>query len=171
MALGRDYEGQNCSLARALEVVGERWTILVLRDLFFGVRRFTDIQAHLDVPRAVLTDRLTRLVDTGVVMRTEYQRGRHEYSLTAHGQDLWPSLYALSQWGERHDSPDGRRRLFSHAPCGVDLAPSGQCPTCGEFPDPAEVEVRPGPGVDHDRDDPVSVALRARHRLLTPLLT
>ncbi|MPZ85801.1 MAG: transcriptional regulator, partial [Actinophytocola sp.] len=70
MALGRDYEGQNCSLARALEVVGERWTILVLRDLFFGVRRFTDLQAHLDIPRAVLTDRLTRLVDAGVVTRT-----------------------------------------------------------------------------------------------------
>lgn len=170
MTLGRDYDGQNCSLARALEVVGERWTILVLRDLFFGVRRFTDLQAHLDIPRAVLADRLTRLVDAGVATRTEYRRGRHQYSLTEHGQGLWPALFALSQWGERHDSPNGRRRVFSHAPCGEDLTPSGQCPACGALPTAAEIEIRPGPGVAHDRDDPVSVALHARHRLLTPLL-
>lgn len=170
MALGRDYDGQDCSLARALEVVGERWTILVLRDCFFGVRRFTDLQAHLDIPRAVLADRLTRLVDAEVLARTEYQRGRHEYTLTAHGRDLWPSLYALSQWGERHDAPKGRRRIFTHAPCATDLEPSGRCPACGEVPPPAELEIRPGPGLDRTRTDPVSVALRAPHRLLTPLL-
>jgi len=171
VALGRDYERQNCSLARALEVVGERWTILVLRDLFFGVRRFTDLQAHLDIPRAVLTDRLTRLVDEGVLTRTEYRRGRFEYTLTPHGVELWPALFALSQWGERHNAPEGRRRIFSHAACGVDLAVTGQCPDCGAIPAAGDVEIRPGPGVRHDRDDPVSVALREPHRLLTPLLT
>lgn len=171
VTLGRDYERQNCSLARALEVVGERWTMLVLRDLFFGVRRFTDLQAHLDIPRAVLTDRLTRLVDEGVLTRTEYRRGRHEYALTPHGSALWPALFALSQWGDRHNAPDGRRRIFSHVRCGADLAPSGQCPSCGELPPAKEIEIRPGPGVRHDRDDPVSVALRSPHRLLTPLLT
>ncbi len=171
MALGRDYDGQNCSLARALEVVGERWTILVLRDLFFGVRRFTDLRAHLDIPRAVLTDRLARLVAEGVLTRTEYRRGRYEYTLTPHGRELWPALFALAQWGERHHSPDGRRRIFSHAPCGMDLTSSGTCPECGTTPPPEEIDVRPGPGVRHDRVDPVSVALRAPHRLLVPLLT
>lgn len=170
MALGREYERQNCALARALEVVGERWTILVLRDLFFGVRRFTDLQAHLDIPRAVLTDRLTRLVDEGVAVRTEYRRGRHEYTLTSHGRELWPTLFALSMWGERHNSPAGARRIFSHAACAADLAPTGQCPSCGELPPPEEIEIRPGPGMGRDRTDAVSIALRSPHRLLTPLL-
>ncbi|HEV7649908.1 MAG TPA: helix-turn-helix domain-containing protein [Actinophytocola sp.] len=171
MALGREYERQNCALARALEVVGERWTILVLRDLFFGVRRFTDLQAHLDIPRAVLTDRLTRLVDEGVLTRTEYRRGRHEYTLTPHGRELWPTLFALSTWGERHNSPDGPRRIFSHAPCKADLVPSGQCPSCGELPPPEEIDIRPGPGLGRERTDQVSIALREPHRLLTPLRT
>jgi DNA-binding HxlR family transcriptional regulator len=170
VALGRDYDGQNCGLARALEVVGERWTMLVLRDLFFGVRRFTDLRAHLDIPRAVLTERLHRLAEAGVLDRTEYQRGRYEYALTPHGRDLWPTLFALSQWGERHHSPNGRRRIFSHAPCAADLASTGGCPACGGFPPATEIDVRPGPGVTHERTDAVSVALREPHRLLTPLL-
>jgi DNA-binding HxlR family transcriptional regulator len=91
VGLGKNYEGQDCSLARALEIVGERWTMLVLRDCFFGVRRFTDLQAHLDVPRAVLTERLTQLVAEGILDRVEYQRGRHEYQLTQRGLDLWPA--------------------------------------------------------------------------------
>jgi DNA-binding HxlR family transcriptional regulator len=171
VALGRDYEKQNCSLARALEVIGERWTILVLRDLFYGIHRFTDLQAHLDIPRAVLTDRLTRLTAEGVVRRSEYQRGRYEYSLTAHGRELWPALFALSQWGDRHNAPEGPRRLFSHAPCATDLAAGGMCPGCGTVPAPEEIDVRPGPGARPDRTDAASVALRSRHRLLTPLLT
>jgi len=170
VTLGREYERQNCGLARALEVVGERWTILVLRDLFFGVRRFTDLQAHLDIPRAVLTDRLGRLCDEGVLTRTEYRRGRHEYTLTQHGRDLWPTLFALSMWGERHDSPAGARRIFSHAPCEADLAPTGQCPGCGELPSAEEIDIRPGPGMSRERTDAVSLALRKPHRLLTPLL-
>lgn len=169
MALGRDYERQDCSLARALEVVGERWTILVLRDCFFGVRRFTDLCTHLDVPRAVLTERLTRLVDEGVLARTEYQRGRHEYTLTEHGLDLWPAVFALSSWGERHDSPNGRRRIFRHAACGTDLGPTAHCVTCGLAPHPAEVDMHPGPGLSRDRDDPISLALRSPRRLLTPV--
>jgi DNA-binding HxlR family transcriptional regulator len=170
VTLGREYGKQNCGLARALEVIGERWTILVLRDLFFGVRRFTELRAHLDIPRAVLTDRLTRLVDEGVLTRTEYQRGRHEYLLTPHGRDLWPTLFALSMWGERHDSPAGPRRIFSHAPCGADLAPTGQCPSCAELPPAEDIDIRPGPGMSRERTDAVSIALREQHRLLTPLL-
>jgi DNA-binding HxlR family transcriptional regulator len=170
VTLGRDYERQNCGLARALEVVGERWTILVLRDLFYGVHRFTDLQAHLDIPRAVLTDRLARLVEEGVLTRTEYRRGRHEYTLTAEGRELWPVLYSLGQWGDRHNAPKGPRRLFRHVGCRRDLEASGRCPTCGEIPRAEEIEIRPGPGAGHDRQDAVSVALRGPHRLLTPLL-
>ena len=170
MGLGKNYEGQDCSLARALEIVGERWTMLVLRDCFFGVRRFTDLQAHLDVPRAVLTERLTTLVDEGILERIEYQRGRHEYRLTQRGLDLWPALFALSQWGERHRAPNGRRRIFTHAACGTALDPTGLCASCGVVPPPADIDMTPGPGMRPIRDDAVSVALRARHRLLTPVV-
>jgi DNA-binding HxlR family transcriptional regulator len=169
VTLGRDYERQDCSLARALEVVGERWTILVLRDCFFGVRRFTDLQAHLDIPRAVLTDRLGRLVESGVLTRTEYRRGRFEYTLTPHGRDLWPVLFALVRWGDRHDSPNGLRRIFAHARCDRELAPTGQCPSCGEIPPAEDIELLPGPGMSRTRTDAVSRALRAPKRLLTPL--
>jgi DNA-binding HxlR family transcriptional regulator len=170
VGLGKNYDGQDCSLARALEIVGERWTMLVLRDCFFGVRRFTDLQAHLDVPRAVLTERLTTLVDDGILERTEYRRGRHEYRLTQRGLDLWPALFALSQWGERHRAPNGRRRIFTHAACDTALEPTGLCPACGTVPPPADIDMTPGPGMRPVRDDAVSVALRSRHRLLTPLM-
>src|SRR5689334_22835995 len=115
--------------------------MLVLRDCFFGVRRFTDLQAHLDVPRAVLTERLARLVDDGVLERVEYQRGRHEYRLTQAGLDLWPALFALSQWGERYRAPNGRRRIFGHAACDTALEPTGLCPACGTVPPPADIDV------------------------------
>jgi DNA-binding HxlR family transcriptional regulator len=169
VGLGKNYAGQDCSLARTLEIVGERWTMLVLRDCFFGVRRFTDLRAHLDIPRAVLTERLTQLVDDGILERVEYQRGRHEYHLTARGLDLWPALFALSQWGEHHRAPHGRRRIFTHAACDAVLERSGLCPVCGRVPGPGDIEMHPGPGVRALRNDPVSVALRDRHRLLTPL--
>jgi len=169
VGLGKNYDGQDCSLARALEIVGERWTMLVLRDCFFGVRRFTDLQAHLDVPRAVLTERLVALVESGLLARTEYRAGRYEYTLTERGLDLWPALYALSQWGERHRAPNGRRRVFTHAACDTRIEPNGYCPTCRTIPAPADLDMSPGPGSRKLRKDPVSVALRTRHRLLTPL--
>ena len=108
MPLGSDYAGQSCSLARCLEIVGERWTLLIVRDLFFGVRRFSDLQRHLDIPRAVLSARLAALVDAGLVERDPYR-------LTERGADLWPAVHALMQWGERHTSPGGPRRVFVHA--------------------------------------------------------
>jgi DNA-binding HxlR family transcriptional regulator len=170
MPLGTDYPGQSCSLARTLEIVGERWTLLIVRDLFFGVRRFTDLQRHLDIPRAVLTSRLHALVDAGVVERRPYRAGRDELLLTARGEELWPSVHALMQWGERHHSPTGPRRVFSHTLCDTDLTPGGHCPACGLEPPAAELEMRPGPGMTAPlREDPVTLALRGRHRLLQPL--
>lgn len=166
MALGKDYAEQDCSLARALEVVGERWTFLVLRDCFFGVRRFTDLLAHLDISRAVLATRLADLVAVGILERDEQHR---EYRLTPKGADLWPALYALARWGERHYSPAGPRRRFVHAACGTPLDEVAGCPACGVRPPPTDVEVHPGPGASRRRSDAVSVALREPHRLLTPV--
>lgn len=170
MTLPREYAGQACALARAMEVVGERWTLLILRDLFFGVSRFTDIQAHLDVPRAVLTSRLARLVDAGVVERRPYAAGRHEHVLTDAGLELWPIVHQLMQWGERHLVHGGPVRLFAHATCGTDLAADGGCTACGVAPPPADIETRPGPANPSvRRGDRISVALRRPHRLLTPV--
>ena len=100
--LGKDYEGQDCAIARALEVIGERWTLLIVRDALYGVRRFNDFQGHLDVPKAVLAERLSRLVEQGILERTPDpdHGGRHLYELTAAGRELWPVLHALLVWGD-----------------------------------------------------------------------
>jgi DNA-binding HxlR family transcriptional regulator len=167
MPLGTDYARQDCSLARSLEVVGERWTLLILRDCFFGVRRFSDFQAHLDISRAVLSARLDALVADGLLTRTG--TGHPEYALTEEAMGLWPALYALGRWGDRRTTPDAPRRLYTHVGCGP-LGAEGRCETCDRAPAVADIEVRPGPGADPTlRDDPVSVALRKPHRLLTPL--
>ena len=147
MALPRDYDGQACALARSLEVVGERWTLLILRDLFFGVRRFSDLQVHLDIPRAVLSARLTRLVETGIVERRPYGPGRTSTCSRTRGTGAVAHRPRLMQWGERHLVADGPVRLFAHATCGTELAHDGTCPACGIEPAPADVETRPGPGV------------------------
>ena len=100
--LPRTYDAQNCSLARALEIVGERWTLLILRDVFLGVRRFDDFQQRLDVSRTVLAGRLQRLVEEGILARERYQErpDRYEYALTQKGRDLWPAINALRAWGD-----------------------------------------------------------------------
>src|SRR5215470_9491187 len=107
--LKRDYEGQNCSIARTLEVVGERWTLLIVRDVFLGLRRFDELQESLGIARNVLTDRLNRLVDEGILERVPYSErpARHEYRLTAKGLELNVALTALRQWGDkyRNDKP------------------------------------------------------------------
>ncbi|MFD2083393.1 DNA-binding transcriptional regulator, HxlR family [Actinopolymorpha cephalotaxi] len=171
MALGKDYQGQDCSLARALELVGERWTMLVLRDAFYGVRRFSDFADHLGIPRAVLTERLQALVDAGVLARQRYQESppRDEYVLTEVGEELWPALYALSRWGERHATTGKPRRVFRHAGCGRRLDLTGACPACGHFVPAREVETRLGPGAGPARDDAVNRAMAKPHRLLEPL--
>ena len=123
--------------------MGERWTLLILRDLFFGVRRFSDLQRHLDIPRAVLSARIAALVEGGLVERRPYRPGRDELLLTERGEELWPSVHALMQWGERHHSPGGARRVFVHVACGTELSPAGHCAACGRVPGPAELEMRP----------------------------
>src|ERR1700677_1449865 len=112
MALPKDYAGEGCSLARALEVVGERWTLLIVRDAFFGVRRFSDFAAHLAIPRAVLTHRLAALTEAGVLALVPGAHGHDEYVLTGKGADLWPAVRALLAWGDDYYSAVGPRRVF-----------------------------------------------------------
>lgn len=173
MALGTDYAQQDCSLARALEVVGERWSLLIVRDAFYGVRRFNDFLVHLDIPRAVLTARLAALTEAGVLRKEAYQISppRYDYVLTGAGVDLWPPLHALMRWGGRHGPKSEPTRTFHHAGCGTRLDMTGGCPVCGLAQvAPADVQTRPGGGADRPlRADPVSAALRAPFRLLQPL--
>ncbi|MFC4336198.1 winged helix-turn-helix transcriptional regulator [Salininema proteolyticum] len=169
MALGKDYAGQHCGLARALEVIGERWTMLVIRDAFYGVRRFNDFAVQLDAPKAVLTDRLRRLCDAGVLEKRLYRESppRYEYVLTPRGERLWPALHSLVQWGQEF-SEEPVTRVFTHTACGGRLDGNAFCPECGLTPPAGDVATRPGPGPQ--RDDPVSRALAAPHRLLEPLV-
>jgi DNA-binding HxlR family transcriptional regulator len=111
--LKREYEGQNCSIARALEIVGERWTLLIIRDVFLGIRRFDELQESLGVARNVLTDRLNRLVGEGVLQRVPYSERptRYEYRLTAKGRDLNIALSGLRQWGDKYLSEKPSRLL------------------------------------------------------------
>ncbi len=173
MALGTDYARQDCPLARALELVGERWTMLIVRDSFFGVRRFGDFQVHLDISKAVLAQRLGTLVDAGLLDRqARAHGGGHDDYVPTHAlEGLWPAVYALSYWGEEQNpKPTGTRRRFLHATCGTDLGPLGLCPKCGVAPGPRDIDTDIGPGYDPDnRSDAVSTQLRTRRRLLAPL--
>jgi len=128
--LNRDYEGQNCSIARALEVVGERWTLLIIRDVLLGLRRFDQLQESLGIARNVLTDRLNRLVDEGVLERVLYSERpeRYEYQLTKKGLDLQVALTALRQWGDDYLSekpPRLLRRKVDKTPVVAALVPKG----------------------------------------------
>ncbi|MGK5114039.1 MULTISPECIES: winged helix-turn-helix transcriptional regulator [unclassified Geodermatophilus] len=117
------WDRSRCSVAGTLAVVGEKWSLLVLREAFLGVRRFADFQRVLGAPKAVLTDRLNTLVDQGILRRVPYQaageRQRHEYRLTQKGIDLYPTLVALMQWGDRYLADDGDVPLeLRHRDCG-----------------------------------------------------
>ncbi|WP_329420866.1 winged helix-turn-helix transcriptional regulator [Streptomyces sp. NBC_01268] len=173
MALGKDYATQQCSIARALEVVGERWTLLVVRDAFYGVRRYNDFLVHLGAPRAVLAARLQALVEAGVLDRCRYQEAppRDEYVLTERGVALWPVLRSLGLWGREAQPGAVPMRHFHHVDCGTEVGPYGECPACRTPVHPADIEMRPGAGLDPDPADPVARALLAPRRLLVPLET
>jgi DNA-binding HxlR family transcriptional regulator len=144
----------SCSIAASLDIVGDRWTILILRDAFRGIRRFDQLQRDLDIPRAVLADRLRRLVDHGVLAKRRYQERpvRHEYRLTPMGLELSPILVALMQWGDRWCTPDGPPTLLVHEPCGTEVDLGFHCWTCGRSYRPTEITSRPGPGDPHHEE-------------------
>jgi DNA-binding HxlR family transcriptional regulator len=149
--LRRDYPGQICSIANALEVVGERWTLLIVRDVMNGRRRFDELQKGLGIARNVLTARLQRLVDEDILERRPYQQNpaRYEYFLTEKGLDLWPALVALLRWGDRHSPhPDGPPMLIVHKGCGGQVSDRGICEGCGKVLRARDARALPGPGVE-----------------------
>jgi DNA-binding HxlR family transcriptional regulator len=171
MALPSDYPDQFCSLARSLEVVGQRWTLLIIRDAFYGVQRFDDFASHLKVPRAVLAERLKSLTAAGLVERVTGSTGRGEYRLSDKGTALWPAVRALLVWGDEYYAPEGTRRVFRHAADQAPLDESGRCTACGAAPAPRDTLVTPGPGLPapSSDDDVVTAALARAHLLLTPI--
>ncbi len=152
--LGRTYESEVCSIARALEVVGERWSVLIVRNaLFAGSTRFTDFQRSLGIAPNVLKTRLDGFVDAGIMRREQYseQPELYEYLLTEKGRDLAPALIALTEWGDRWAARDGPPIRYSHSTCGSEVSHRVVCARCGEVHDPADVQARPGPGMPADR--------------------
>jgi DNA-binding HxlR family transcriptional regulator len=147
----QDYELAHCSIARTLELVGEKWTLLVLRDAFNGVRRFDDLHRRIGAPRQVLSQRLGRLVAAGLLRRVPYrepgQRTRYEYRLTAAGLDLYPVLVAMLAWGDRHRPfADGPALELTHRDCGEPIELALRCAAGHELASAREVRPRPGPG-------------------------
>src|SRR5260370_23058019 len=124
MALPNDYAGQACSLARSLEIIGERWTLLIVRDAFWGVRRFADFLDHLRLPRAVLARRLKALTAAGLMTRVAGER-HLEYELTDKGRALWPVVLSLMSWGDDFCAPGGPPPPFPPAPPARPGAPGG----------------------------------------------
>lgn len=138
-----------CSVARTVAVIGDRWTLLVLRDAFLGIRRFDDFQARLGISRTIVADRLKHLVDEGVLRKVAYQDRplRHEYRLTDKGLDLYPVIMTIVRFGDLHYAGEaGPPVLHRHKACGHDFHPVQTCSECGEPVAARDVETRAGPG-------------------------
>lgn len=138
-----------CSVARTVAVIGDRWTLLVLRDAFLGIRRFDDFQARLGISRTIVADRLRHLVDEGVLRKVAYQERplRHEYRLTDKGLDLYPVIMTIVRFGDLHYAGEaGPPVLHRHKACGHDFHPVQTCSECGEPVAARDVETRAGPG-------------------------
>lgn len=147
--LWSELDKEPCSVARTLSVIGDRWTLLVLRDCFLKVRRFEDFQNRLGIGRPVLADRLQKLVDNFVLTKVAYQERplRYEYRLTHKGLDLYPVVMSIVHWGDVHmadkKGPPLRHR---HRTCGHLFEPVQVCSECNEALDPRQVRVEIGPG-------------------------
>jgi DNA-binding HxlR family transcriptional regulator len=152
--LGKAYDDEVCSIARALEVVGERWSLLIIRNaLFAGSTRYSEFQRSLGIASNILKDRLDGFVEAGIMHRHRYseQPELFEYLLTEKGRDFAPALIALTEWGDRWSAPAGRPILYRHSVCGSEVTHALRCGTCGPVDDPAEVQAHPGPGMPADR--------------------
>lgn len=146
-----EYDTENCSIQRTLEVIGEKWTFLVLREAFNGVRRFDQIRDHVGVSDPVLSDRLRKLVDAGVMETFPYReagrRTRHAYRLTDKGLDLYPVMIALMQWGDRHGGgDDGPPVVVTHRGCDEPAEAVVQCMAGHVLDSPKDAQATPGPG-------------------------
>jgi DNA-binding HxlR family transcriptional regulator len=157
------FEEMNCSVAQCLEVVGEWWSLLIVRDAFLGVSRFDDFQARLGISRNILNHRLNRLVDNGIFERVPYQDHppRAEYRLTEKGRDLWHVVMAMRQWGDRWAAPEGPPLDVRHVACGQVVQAVPVCSHCGEPLDARSVTAEPGPGARPGDYDQTSLGERA----------
>ena len=148
-----NVEDLNCSLANTLNLIGEWWVILILREAIYGNRRFEDFQQQLGIARNILTDRLRKLCDHGILERIPVKEGakRHEYKLTSMGRDLYPALIALTQWGDRWLTPaDGKPIKFIERASGEEIADIAICSKDGRKLLQRELEMIPGPGANED---------------------
>ena len=146
-----DWSADNCTIGRAMEILGERWTVVVLREIFSGLRRFDEMRERTNVPRQVLSNRLALLVEHGILRRQPYQepgaRVRHEYRLTEKGLDLYPILVAVREWGDRYlADPAGPALLTVHRDCGASVRVELRCEEGHKLASPREAAPRPGPG-------------------------
>ncbi|MFF0152032.1 winged helix-turn-helix transcriptional regulator [Micromonospora sp. NPDC005203] len=146
-----DWSVENCTIARAMEILGERWTLVVLREVFTGIRRFDDMRVRTGIPRQVLTNRLAGLVEQGVLRREPYRepgsRVRHEYLLTEKGLDLWPVLVAVLGWGDRYlADAEGSPLSVTHRDCGAPVHVGLRCADGHDVGRVRDVVPRPGPG-------------------------
>jgi DNA-binding HxlR family transcriptional regulator len=146
-----DYDNRDCTIAAALAIVGEKWTFLVLREAFNGVRRFGDLQSRTGAPRQVLSERLGRLVTEGILRKVGYQeagqRARSEYRLTDKGMDLFPVIASLLEWGNKHAAgPDGPILSLTHRDCGAPVELPLTCTSGHAVETAREVTPVPGPG-------------------------
>ena len=144
----RDIGDMHCSVARTLSVVGDRWTLLILRDAFLRTRRFEDFQTSLGITRHRLADRLAKLVEAGIFERVRYQEApeRFEYRLTEKGRDLYPVIASLVAWGDRWMAgKSGPPLELAHRECGHVMTPTFACSECGKALGARDVEARPGP--------------------------
>jgi DNA-binding HxlR family transcriptional regulator len=160
--LRSDYDEQNCSIARTLELVGERWSLLILREAFLGTRRFDEFQGRLGIARNVLQSRLERLTEGGIMRRVAYQERpvRYEYRLTHKGVDLWPAIVALMKWGDQYAAPDGPPTLLQHKECRGEVDDRRRCTRCGAELEAWDVVPVRGPGAS-DRRLPEPAAAEA----------
>ena len=148
--LDSDYPDQVCSIARSLEVVGERWTLLILREVLLGNRRFEEFIENLGITRTVLTNRLRKLVEHGLLERHRYQQrpDRYEYLPTAKAYGLFPVLAQLLSWGDEHyPHPAGPPRRLLHHGCGGELEVTYRCRRCDTTPPPVEVDSETNPAL------------------------
>lgn len=144
----KSYSDMHCSVAQCLEVVGEWWSLLIVRDVFLGVTRFDDFQGRLGISRNILDQRLNRLVEAGVLAKIPYSEHplRFDYRLTDKGRDLWPVLNTMRQWGDKYAAPDGPPMLVTHKGCGQVSEAIMMCSACGEPIGARDVRAVPGPG-------------------------
>ncbi len=161
--LRNDYPDQVCSIARSLEVIGERWTLLIVRDVMNGNRRFDELQKGLGIARNVLAARLQRLTEEDILERRAYQTSpeRFEYFLTEKGLDLWPALVSLLAWGDRHSpTAGGPPMLIVHKECGGGVSDRGTCESCGKVLHARDARPVPGPGLAAAAEKAAALAAR-----------